>query len=80
MSIADGELANRMNAEADRRGLSPIGLLEELSVQSSLLDDSVRDPRPATYRDIAFAAIGSSSGEVRARDLDDLLAEGFGRP
>jgi hypothetical protein len=80
MNITVEELANRLNAEADRRGLSPARLLEQLSAQLPMLDDGIQEVGPATRHHIAFAAVGSSSGEVRARDLDDALAEGFGRP
>jgi hypothetical protein len=79
MSMTVEELTSRLNAEADRRGLSPVRLLEQLSAQLSSEDDAVSSGTPIERRHLAFAGIGSSKGGVRARDLDDALAEGFGR-
>lgn len=80
MGITVEELTSRLNAEADRRGLSPVRLLEQLSAQLPAQEDlAVPSGTPIPRRQLAFAGIGSSKGGVRARDLDDALAEGFGR-
>jgi hypothetical protein len=78
MAMTVAELAERLNAEAARRGITPEELLEELT---SRLPSPA--PIPGTTgtarRHLAFAAIGTSTSGRSAREADDLLAEGFGR-
>ena len=75
MAITVEELADRLNTEAARRGITTDQLLDELAA---------RIPQPAvtgkrSRRCLAFAGIGASTGGRHARDADEMLAEGFGR-
>ena len=76
MAITVEELATRLNAEAERRGVTPEHLLDEIA-------NKLPTPTPVTERPVkrrlAFAGIGSSSSGLHARDIDQVLAEGFGR-
>jgi hypothetical protein len=76
MAISVEELATRLNAEAARRGVTPEHLLDEIATQ-------LPAPTPATEqpvkRRLAFAGIGASTSGLHARDIDQVLAEGFGR-
>lgn len=64
----------RLEAEAARRGVGIDTVIAELAQQL---------PRPdgdASAGRLAISGIGASGGgRGRARDADDLLAEGFGR-
>jgi hypothetical protein len=62
------ELAARLQAEADERGVSP----EQLALD--LLDANV-----GVRRRLAFVAIGESTSGRRAAEAEEMLAEGFGR-
>jgi hypothetical protein len=59
-----------LQAEAARRGVSIDVVIAE-SVQEHLGTES--------RRRLAIAGVGASDGTRRARDADDMLAEGFGR-
>ena len=74
MSITIEELATRLNAEAARRGITVDALIDELA-------GKVVDPeaRPVKCR-LAFVGIGASTSGRGAREADEMLAEGFGRP
>ena len=79
MAITVEGLASRLNAEAERRGVTPEHLLDEIATQ-------LGDPTPIeattdrpTKRRLAFAGIGASISGLHARDIDQVLAEGFGR-
>jgi hypothetical protein len=53
MGITVEELTTRLNAEADRRGLSPIRLIEHLLAQMSEEDDGVpRDVTPLNWNEV----------------------------
>lgn len=75
MAITVEELATQLNAEAARRRISPDALLDEIATQ---LPDTEPDDQPAR-RKLAFAGIGASTAGRNARDIDEILAEGFGR-
>ena len=75
MTVA--ELAEKLNAEATRRGLTPEQLLEELAAQ--LPSGAAVPSTPGGKRKLAFAGIGASTSGRTARDADEMLAEGFGR-
>lgn len=68
MAITNEELAARLTAEAERRGLSAKQLLDELA-----------DAAPAARRRLGFVSLGASTSGRSARDADEMLAEGFGR-
>jgi hypothetical protein len=76
MGVTIAELAERLKAEAARRGITPEELLEELTARRPA-------PAPATSstakRHLAFAGTGASASGRWARDADAMLAEGFGR-
>ena len=74
MSITIEELATRLNAEAARRGITVDALIHQLA-------GKVVDPeaRPVKRR-LAFVGIGASTSGRGAREADEMLAEGFGRP
>ncbi len=69
MSMTLEELASRLNAEAERRGITSNELLDELAAQLSA------PPR----RKLGFVSLGASTSGRRAREADEMLAEGFGR-
>ena len=75
MAITVEELATRLNAEAERRGISPDALIDEIATK---LPDTNPEVRPER-RKLAFAGIGASTTGRNARDIDEVLAEGFGR-
>jgi hypothetical protein len=62
----------RLESEATRRGITLDQLIAELAAQ---LPAETASPR----RKRAFVGIGSSTSGRRARDADEMLAEGFGR-
>jgi hypothetical protein len=68
MAITVEELAARLNAEAARLGIPADELLDEIAGRL-----------PAPRRKLGFVSLGSSSTGRSARDVDDMLAEGFGR-
>jgi hypothetical protein len=68
MAMTVEELAERLNAEAARRGITTDQLVDELAAQ-------ITPPR----RKLGFVSIGASTSGRHARDADEMLAEGFGR-
>jgi len=62
----------RLRAEAERRGVSIDMVIAELT--QALPTDA-----PPAQRALSFIGLGSSTSGRRARDADDLLADGFGR-
>jgi hypothetical protein len=76
MAMTVDELATRLNAEAERRGVTLEHLLDEIVTQ--LPTPALATERPAKRR-LAFAGIGASISGLQARDIDQVLAEGFGR-
>lgn len=67
MAMTEHEIAERLTAEAARRGLTPEELLAELA-----------EDRPARRR-LGFVGLGASTSGRTAREAEDMLAEGFGR-
>ena len=68
------ETLARLQAEAARRGVGIDTVIAELAQQLP------RPDRDETQRKLAISGVGASGGERgRAREADDLLAEGFGR-
>ncbi|MCP3995516.1 MAG: hypothetical protein GY926_20930 [bacterium] len=67
-----GDALARLRAEADRRGVSIDDLVAQLI--AGLPNDADR-----TGGDLGFIGLGSSTSSRRARDADEMLAEGFGR-
>ena len=61
----------RLQAEARRRGISIGVVVAELS---QALPTGATAPKK-----LSFVGLGSSSSGSRARDADDLLADGFGQ-
>ena len=72
LELSEETLA-RLNAEADRRGVTLDELVAELA--SLLPTEAATDPHKAR----SFVGIGSSTSGRSAADADDMLAEGFGR-
>ena len=68
MSITVEELASRLAAEAARRKITVEALLDELA-----------DKLPPARRKLGFVGLGSSTSGRDSVDLDEMLAEGFGR-
>ncbi|CAN5720926.1 hypothetical protein BH24ACT5_BH24ACT5_03520 [soil metagenome] len=68
MPITVGELAERLNAEAERRGISPDELLDQLAANLA-----------GERRRRGFVSLGASTTGRAAREADELLAEGFGQ-
>lgn len=62
----------RLRAEAGRRGVSIDVLIAEFA--EALPAEPVDSPRK-----LSFIGLGSSTSGRRAREADDLLADGFGR-
>jgi len=62
----------RLRAEAERRGVSIDLVIAELA-------EALPAEAPPQKRAPSFIGLGSSTSGRRARDADDLLAEGFGR-
>lgn len=62
------DLAARLAAEAERRGVTP----------DELVADVLAEHVPARRR-LGFASLGRSNGDRRATEDEDMLAEGFGR-
>jgi plasmid stability protein len=69
------ELADRLAAEAARRGAGVDETATDLLKTALELTQSERAPR----RRLAFAAFGASGQSRGGAEADDLLAEGFGR-
>lgn len=67
MSMTVEELAERLNAEAARRGTSVDALIDELA-------DKLPRRRP-----LGFVSLGASTTGRTASETDDMLAEGFGQ-
>jgi hypothetical protein len=79
MAITVEELTSRLNAEAERRGVTLERLLDEIATQlPDPVSVGVTNDRPVRRR-LAFAGIGASTSGLHARDIDQALAEGFGR-
>jgi hypothetical protein len=78
MAMTVAELAERLNAEAARRGITPKQLLDELTAQ---IEGPAPTPTtsPGATRYLAFAGIGASTSGRTAREADAMLAEEFGR-
>jgi hypothetical protein len=76
VAITVEELSALLNAEAERRGVTAEHLMDEIATQLPNLTPA--DARPVKRR-LAFAAIGASTSGLHARDIDQVLAEGFGR-
>jgi len=68
MALSVEELVVRLNAEATRRGITTDQLVDELAGQ---LPASGR-------RKLGFVSLGASTTGRRARDAEEILAEGFG--
>lgn len=66
----------RFEAEANRRGVSVDELLASLA--DGLPASGPREGRKPG-RPLGFVSLGSSTSGRRARDADEMLAEGFGR-
>ena len=71
IELSEDTLA-RLRAEAARRGVSVDGLIAELA--ATLPPNTGREQRK-----LSFIGLGASTSGRRARDADDLLADGFGR-
>lgn len=69
------ELAERLVAEAARRGVS----VDELSAELLSASLPASPEVSSAPRHLAFAAIGASGSKTGAGQEDELLAEGFGR-
>ncbi|MBP8181065.1 MAG: hypothetical protein KAZ88_08745 [Acidimicrobiia bacterium] len=68
------ESITRLQAEADRRGISVEALVDQL-VASLPAERAGSDPKK-----LRFFKMGASTSGRSAADADELLAEGFGRP
>lgn len=68
MSITVEELASRLAAEAERRGITVEALLDELA-----------EKLPPARRKLGFVSLGASTSGRDSAELDEMLAEGFGR-
>jgi len=62
------ELASRLQAEAEARGVSA----QQLALE-------VLDANVGARRHLTFVAIGESTSGRTAAEAEDMLAEGFGR-
>ena len=62
----------RLRAEAKRRGVSIDVVIAELA-------EALPVEPSSTQRELSFVGLGSSTSGRRARDADELLADGFGR-
>lgn len=71
LELSEGTLA-RLRAEAERRGVSIDLLIAELA-------ETLPPEAAAEERALSFIGLGASTSGRRARDADDLLADGFGR-
>ena len=71
IELSDETLA-RLRAEAERRGVSIDLLIAELA--ETLPPEAAHEERT-----LSFIGLGASTSGRRARDADDMLADGFGR-
>jgi hypothetical protein len=71
VEISEDALA-RLRAEADRRGVSIDVVIAELA-------ETLPPESPSEERKLSFIGLGASTSGRRARDADELLADGFGR-
>jgi hypothetical protein len=62
----------RLEAEAQRRGVGIEAVVEELA-------RTLPGDRPAQKRPLSFIGLGASTDGRSARDVDEMLAEGFGQ-
>jgi hypothetical protein len=69
------ELADRLAAEAARRGIS----VDELAAEALAARYPQQRPPSGPRRHLAFVAIGASGQTRGGAEADELLAEGFGR-
>jgi hypothetical protein len=76
MAITVEELATRLNAEAARRGVTPEQLMDEIATH---LPTQTPATGPPVKRRLALAGTGASTSGLHASDIDQVLAEGFGR-
>lgn len=72
LELSDEALA-RLNAEADRRGMTLDELVAELAAALPTESSTGGNGRPS------FIGIGRSTSGRSAADADEMLAEGFGR-
>ena len=75
MSITVEEIATRLIAEAGRRGIAVEALIDELAGR---LGEHQSELKPVK-RGLAFVGIGASTSGRAARDVDEMLADGFGQ-
>ena len=75
MSITVEEIATRLIAEADRRGITVEALIDALAGR---LGEHQSESTPVKRR-LAFVGIGASTSGRTARDDDEMLADGFGQ-
>ena len=68
MAMTVEELAERLNSEAARRGVTAEELLDEIAKKL-----------PGERRRLGFVSLGESTSGRTARDVDEVLAEGFGQ-
>jgi uncharacterized protein YidB (DUF937 family) len=61
MGMTVEDLTFRLNAEAERLGMSPSRLLEQLSSQLPTVAEEVQTSGPVVRRHLAFAGVGSSN-------------------
>ena len=69
MAMSVHEIAERLNSEAARLHMETSELIDVLAAQ---LGD-------AKKRSIGFANLGASTSGQDSRDIDQMLADGFGR-
>ena len=74
VDLSDETLA-RLQAEATRHGVSIDDVIAELAARLP----APKQPTGTAKRKLAFAGIGASTSGRTARDIDAMLAEGFGR-
>lgn len=67
------DILARLRAEAERRHLSMDAVVEELAAMLPA------ERNAGSRRGLSFVALGSSTSGQRARDADEMLADGFGR-
>lgn len=69
------DLADRLAAEAARRGMS----VDDLAAETLAVRFPRTQPERGPRRHLAFVAIGASGQTRGGAEADELLAEGFGR-
>jgi hypothetical protein len=71
VELSESTLA-RLRAEAERRGVSIDVVIAELA-------ETLPPETASEKRKLSLIGLGASTSGRRARDADDLLADGFGR-